>query len=329
MGLLEKAYELIMLIILLFLFLPTFKGSLIHNHPVGFYNAGDSFFWLFYSDYVAYKDDYNFAPSYIVGDLDNTRPLYPPLFPQISALTTKNLGIPMFDAQNLLIVLFLILIMYLFYFLIYRFNKKVAYLSFPFFILLLSSPFMLVAFFGLFAAITGILFLITGVYLIDIFYFKQKILLCIVLSAMFLSHTQRFVEFLIFIGFFMFLLTVNRSFKMSYVKKLLLSVVGSLILSFNYLLIFSNTLLKDFMKYLDFSMVKFQSPVGGSDYFFAGLKFFGIFKYFFIVGLIYSIYYLSKNMFKYIIPSTTTKSNIKSSFMIDTFFASKLFVSKA
>lgn len=289
----SKITENIFIIIYIGIFLwmsigPIFQYRMVHDRPFGF-GASDSYAWFAHAQNIYDSGNFKYNAPFMNLNLEGFTSPEPPLFVQFTAFLSYALGIPLYDAQILLGGLLIIFSILIFFMLIKQYSPFLAYLSLPLCILSFTYPFITGWMFGFLPAIFGFLFLFASLFMLFHINFRYSTLIMgIFISAMIIGHTVRIFEFVFFGGIFIALALLFRKINWNFIKKFIISVLLSFIISLYYLSIFKQRLFENIRDSFSFS------PSDAAQYLRINLSDFGFVKYVIIIGLVLCLYFLIK-----------------------------------
>ncbi|VVB60015.1 Uncharacterised protein [uncultured archaeon] len=246
----KKLFEagVIALFIVLFLFVKLaqpWQYSLAHQYP-SFYNANDNFI----NGYVIPQDiketgNYMYEPSYLVGGYKNLVGFFPPIFYQLTAEFSAVTVLQTYDASYILAIFISITTALIAYFIIRKYSPELALLSLPFMLGAFNFDFEIARAFGLWMYLTGTLFFVSMVWIIDRISSKYSFLFfAIFFSGAILGHPP---EAIFSIGFLVFYLLIRylkeKKLPRETLKNLGIGMAIALLISSYYLLIFRYALM--------------------------------------------------------------------------------------
>ncbi len=234
----ENIYLFLFFGIMLWLGLAGLWGnSLIHDYPVG-YLASDNYLHYHIAENIFEEGGYKYGSLSLSGGYPDVIGHYYAVAGHLSAVITTISGIPTYDSLLLLIIICGVLCSLMIYFIIKRYNEKVAILSLPIATFLFAYNFYFIFLWGQYEMILATTFAILSLWAFDNIDKKWgPVALTISLSAAFLTHTA---EFLVMVGCLLtysFLkLVLQKDF--TKIKKLVIAIILSLAMVFNYVIIF-------------------------------------------------------------------------------------------
>ena len=240
--LLEKIFLIIIFSILLFIGCSNLVDYRIkHNFPYG-YLASDTFQHQIRAEAIKDAGNFRYEANYISMGLEKVVGRYPPILYHLAVIFSYSSGLEVYDAIYFIVFLFASLSALVIYLIIRKFNKNIALLSLPLSILIFAPGSYMGFTWGHWPSILSQFFLIAFFWSISKINVKFSfILIAIFMSAMALTHTSELIFGILFLIIFFIINVLNKTFKLSEVKTVLIAAIASFVISFYYFIIFKNT----------------------------------------------------------------------------------------
>jgi hypothetical protein len=189
---------------------PLLDRTIEHDSPVAVL-AQDPFSYITATRMATEEQQYVTSPSDECHGISGLLTKHPPVIIELGAMSGFVLGLSAYDAILITIGIAFILCAIIYLLIISKFNKKIAMLSSPFFILLFSVPFLITLVFGEYGNISGAFFLLATIY--SLFLWKNSdtnekdygwVITAILMSATMMTHgVEIFFFSIIFLAFFL------------------------------------------------------------------------------------------------------------------------------
>lgn len=221
-----------------------FANSIAHDFPYAYF-ASDSFQHQIRAESIKDMGDFRYEADYISKGLENAVGRYPPVLYHLAVIFSHASGIEVYDSIYFMVAFFAIVSVFVMYLIIRDFNRNVALLSLPIFLLIFSSPVSSGFLWGHWPSILSQSFLMLFFWsMMRVDLGKSFVFIGILLSAIFLAHSSEFVFAILFLGLFFLAKAVGKKFGMKDIKTMLLAFLVFSILVFYYIPVFLGTWVK-------------------------------------------------------------------------------------
>lgn len=236
---LEKLFLIFFFAAMLFIGMANiFSSELSHSFPFA-YMASDPF--IHYLITESLKDNGNFlhvSPWYTAGET-NVEYCLPPQNYVMAASFSFNSGLESYDSIYFISILSAVLNSFIIYLMLRKISKNAAILALPFTLIVFTKIFIASFTWGQWQAAVAYMFFSAALWaLSEIKHDKVFILLAIFASAIFLTHYPEFIFLGLFMIIYLVIMLLTKELKPDEIKKLVLSGVIILALTFYELLRF-------------------------------------------------------------------------------------------
>lgn len=183
---------------------PLLGRTIQHESPVAVL-AQDPFSYITATRITLEQEQYATSYYKTCQGIPNLLSYHPPVIIELGGMTGFALNMPAYDSIIIIMGIVFILCALMYLLILSKFNKKIAMLSSPFFILLFSIPFLITLLFGEYGNISGTFFLLAAVYSLFLWKDKDKawIITAILMSAIMMTHGVEMLFFtIIYAAFF-------------------------------------------------------------------------------------------------------------------------------
>src|SRR3989344_3704317 len=238
-SVMEWAYASLFCIFLLYIGMAvTMDYRLQHMFPYGF-SSSDAYGEVAYTEGIIDLGSYKVLPYYIRYGFDDTLGFHMPISNDIFALFSMASGLPVWDSIMIIGFLFSIFGILAMYLLIRNFNRNVALISIALGIFLYVRNFSVVYTWGQWDVVMATFMVICGAWVLDRFELKKSYMLFAILAGgAALTHITEAVFLLFFAIAFFGMRMIIKKFSFADFKRIALSGIIALVLSFYYLIIF-------------------------------------------------------------------------------------------
>ncbi|MEK6946853.1 MAG: hypothetical protein AABX32_04565 [Nanoarchaeota archaeon] len=231
-----------------------FGHKIMHDFPYGYY-ASDPFQHQIRAEAIKDAGNFKYEAFYISRGFDNIVGRYPPLLYHIAVIFSYSSGLEVYDSIYFVVMFFAIIAALVMYFIIRDFNKRVALISLPITILMISHPvnttslffplnsqFSTGFIFGHWPSMLAQFFLVAFTWCVmKLDLEKSYIFISIILISILLTHTSEAV----FAGIFLVVLVLskwlNKNLSRRDLKKIGIFLAISFIAVAYYIIIFKYT----------------------------------------------------------------------------------------
>lgn len=237
----ELAFGIVFVIFLLFGPGFFFNHSLSHPFPYAHF-ASDSFQHQVRAEAIKDAEHFRYEASYISLGIEGVVGRYPPVLYHLSVLLSHISGLETYDTIVFIVLLFGCVGVALMFYIIKRFNSRVALLSLPLCILTFTMPASVGVVFGHWPSFVSQAFMLLFFWLflfyeVDEFWF----FLGIVFSGIVFTHTSEAVFSVIFTALFYAVLFFTKKLSLKQIIKTGIGFVFSAVISSYYLIVFMQT----------------------------------------------------------------------------------------
>ncbi len=292
--------EKLLLFIFFVLFLWSSIGTLwdykiVHGFPFALM-ASDAFQHQTRTEAIKAQGNYFFEPFWIVAGWTDNLGFYPPLMYHIGVLLSYASGLETWDVMYLFVFLFVALAMLVAYYAIKQFNPQVALVALPFMALVYSQYNHIGFTWGFWPNLVAQSFMVLFIWqLANIDYKGSFILLGILFSAVFLTHSSEAIILAMFLVVYFIAKLILRQFSFSELKKIVSAGILAAVISWYPIYIFKFTWMTQ-QTYTFGSVMKEWPGIHFLTY--ADL---GIYAVFIAVGIVFGVLCLRKQFNTFIL----------------------------
>jgi hypothetical protein len=211
--------------------------SVVHPYPYGF-SASDAFGEVAFAEGVIETGSYKIIPPYIRGGFESIG-FHMPIFYHVVANFSLMAGIPVWDADIMLGILFSLLVVLMMYLMIREYNKHVALLSLPLSVFMYVGSFKIIYTWGVWDFVLGSALMLGSMWVLSKLEAPLMwVILGILSSGVALSHITEAFFFGLFAIVYLGVMFAKEKLSFTYAKRLVWGGLLSLALSFYYLIIF-------------------------------------------------------------------------------------------
>lgn len=313
---LENNLTWLIIFLIIFMFLgagKVFDHQMNHSSPTGMM-ASDAFThnWVaqntYDTEYINQPSNFAFeSNAEFQAKKESYRMFHPPILPILTASLAKFAGVNVYDANNFIIFMFIVIMISLSFFILSKFSKSLALFSLPLCLLFLSRKFFISLSWGWWDFLTAEFFLFAIMLLILLEKFRHRyVLSAILITAAFMAHGIEAIYAAIFILFY---LAFYLFYERKEIKNLIFEQVKTLFLvvliggySINIFLKGMGALGYDQIRFLTSNAEFIRQAYGGTpaNYFIFFTEFIG-FRILIVIGCLVLLYLLIKKK-SYLLP---------------------------